>query len=341
VRINGSDPPPEAAADLIAVIVHEDIWAASMFALELINWDMGKLKVTWADDELFAEGSEVEIQMGYVDDLETLMIGEIIGLEPEFCTEEVPKVTVRGYDRRHRLMRDRKTRSFVQLKDSDIASQIAREADLTPQVEDSGVHHDYVLQHNQTDMEFLQERADRIGHEVVVENKTLYFRPIQHTEPKTLSLARGVDLMEFYPRLSAVGQVGAFQVRGWDPKGKSEIIGQAGIGDESTTMGGRATGQTTADDTFGQAMATSVNRPVLSQAEADQIALGRFRDMGLAYITGEGVCVGRKDLRAGTVVEVEGVGERFGGLYYVTSATHTCTPARGYRTVFNFRRNAT
>ena len=69
---------------------------------------------------------------------------------------------------------------FVGLKDSDIASQIASEANLEVDAVDSKVTHDYVIQANQTDLEFLRERAGRIQYEVFVSDKTLHFRPVQN-----------------------------------------------------------------------------------------------------------------------------------------------------------------
>jgi phage protein D len=83
-----------------------------------------------------------------------------------------------------------------------------------------------------------------------------------------------------------------------------------------------------------------VDRPVFSQAEADGMARGRFDEMALAYISGEGLCVGRTDLRAGTVISMLGLGQRFSGLYYLTSVTHSYSPSRGYITAFSVRRNA-
>lgn len=55
VRINGADLPPQAQADVITAAVHEGVEVPGMFTLQLVNWDMAKLKVTWADDDLFAE----------------------------------------------------------------------------------------------------------------------------------------------------------------------------------------------------------------------------------------------------------------------------------------------
>lgn len=341
VRVDGTDLPVTAEMDVIEVSALQDVAAPGMFALRLVNWDDDHLRVTWADDDLFAAGREVEILLGYAGDLAPVMVGEITAIEPEFRAGEFPQVIVRGHDRRHRLTRGSKTLAFTNVKDSDIASQIAGGAGLTAQAEDTHVVHDYVLQHNQSDLEFLMERARRIGYEVVVEGKTLYFRPHGNDAAAVLTLARDADLIELHPRLTTLGQAGAVAVQGWSPKDKAALAGKAAAGDEGTTMGGSTTGPSAADQAFGAAVATGVATPVLSQAEADQIAIGRLREMALAYVTGDGVAVGRADLKAGTVVQIDGVGRRFSGLYYLSSVCHTYSPRRGYRTAFSFRRNAT
>ena len=98
--------------------------------------------------------------MGYRDQMTELFTGEISGLEPEFHTAEAPLLTVRGYDRRHRLMKQRKTQSYLKMKDSDIARQVACECGPERRRSRTAASRcDYVLQHNQTDLEFLQQRA--------------------------------------------------------------------------------------------------------------------------------------------------------------------------------------
>ena len=89
--------------------VLEDVNAAGMFTITLLCWDNKEMRVIWIDDDQFKEGNTVEIDMGYRDNMKTLFKGEITGLEPEFPKDESPKLTVTGYDRRHRLMGKRKT----------------------------------------------------------------------------------------------------------------------------------------------------------------------------------------------------------------------------------------
>ncbi len=338
--INGSPLSVEAETHVTSITVDDDTDLPDMFTLELAGSEHQEEETRWIDDQkLFAIGNTVEVKLGYGDDLKTLMIGEMTGLEPEFTFNRLPRLIVRGYDRRHRLQRGRKTRTFVGKKDSDIAAQIAQEARLDAQVEDSRVEHDYMLQANQTDLEFLQRRAHQIQYEVVVEDKTLFFRPVKNAESEILTLTFEDDLLEFYPRLSSMGQVSEVAVRSWNPKDKKEIIGRASTGDEVSKMGGQNSGANLAESVFGATTLMVSDRPVMNQAEADQLAKARFNRDLLGLITGDGVCRGRTDLRAGKVIQIDGIGKRFSGRYYVTAASHRYDP-RGYYTHFTVRRNA-
>ena len=342
ISVNGAPLPDEARNDLLGVEVHEEVDQLGMFTLQLNNWDETTLGVKWVDRPLFSEGGTVKIQMGWegAGRLYTTMVGEITGLEAEFAAADPFTLTVRGYDRRHRLLRGHKTRSFVNMKDSDIVRRVASEAGLRPEVTDTTIALEYVLQHNQTDLDFIRGRAQRLGYEITVDDRTLYFRPPPLGASATATLSLGEDLAEFSPRLSTMNQVGRMEVHGWDPKQKRPIIGQASTGQERT-MGGSISGPQAGDRTGGKASRVDVQRPVRTQAEADHLAQGDFAGMALSFVQGDGVCSGAQPgLRAGTVIKITGAGRRFSGLYYVTSVTHTFTAAQ-YSTAFTVKRTAT
>ena len=341
LRLNGGELLPQAEADVVEASALQDVAAPGMFALRLRNEDRETGRLTWSDHSLFSLGTAVEIRMGYGRQLRTVMDGEITGLEPELRAGEPPMLTVRGHDRRHRLMRGRKSRSFTQIQDSEIARQIAQEAGLTAEVESTRNVLEYVLQHNQTDLEFLHDRAARLGFEIVIEGRRLRFRSHANTGAAALTLTREDDLLEIDLRLSTLGQAAQVEVRAWNPKDKDAFIGQAAAGGEGTTMGGSVTGPQAVQSAFGSSVARVVDEPVFLQNEAGQIASGRLREMALGYVAGEGIAKGRPDLAAGTVIRMDGLGRRFSGLYYVTSARHSWSPRRGYRTAFTVRRNAT
>jgi Phage protein D len=340
VIIDGSPLPLTTQAFVIGITVDDSVKVPGMFTLEIAGANDSSKSLPWVDDELFSVGKVVEIKFGYGSDLETLIIGEITALEPEFGIDRLPSLLVRGYDRRHWLQRGSKTRTFVQQKDSDIASQLADEAGLTADVKDSEVKHDYVIQANQSDLDFLQERARLIQYEVAVEDKKLLFRPVSNDQGEAMTITMDDHLLEFYPRLTLARQVGEINVRGWDIKEKKEVVGKSTTGDEKSLMGGKTAGPKLADAAFGAAVSLVSQQPVMTQAEADQIAKARLNDLALGLITGEGVCLGRTDLRAGKVIKIDGIGKRFSGQYYISSAVHRYHAQGGYRTHFTVRRSA-
>ncbi len=331
VRVNNLPLPRAADADLRAITVQEDLQALSMFTLELHNWDDTLLQVSWSDSALFAVGNEVEIWLGYVDDLHSVMLAEVTSLEPVFTADAPPVLMVRGYDHRHRLARGRKTRTFVQMKDSAIADQVAREAGLRAQITDTQVTHEYVIQSNQSDWEFLQRRAALIGYEIFVRDKVMYFRPPRSATPAARTLTLGNDITEFSPRLSSLGQASDVTVRGWDVKEKKAIV--------ATEHSAPPSGPATARRAFGSAAVAVLGQPTQNLAEASPIARGQFNAMALGYVEGDVVAFGQPQLRAGTVVNIAGAGQRFSGAYYVTSVTHTMTGDQGYQTSFTVQRN--
>jgi uncharacterized protein len=339
IRVNGASLPQQARADVRAVTVEEDLDALSMFSLELHNWDEDLQKVSWSDSSLFALGGQAEIWLGYAGDLQLVMTAEITGLEPAFTADQPPVLTVRGYDYRHRLTRDRKSRSFSMIKDSAIAAQVAREAGLLAQVKATTENLTFVVQSNQTDWEFLRQRAGLLGFEVYVRNKTLYFEPPAYTSQPSARLSLGQDITEFTPRLTSIGQQTQVTVRGWDIQQKQAIVGSAAVGKERP-MGGRS-GPAASKRAWGAASATIVDQTVRTRSEADQIASGRFNGLALSYVQGSVTGAGRPGLRTGTVVQIDGAGQTFSGPYYVTSVVHSLSQELGYRTSFTVERNAT
>jgi uncharacterized protein len=339
--INGSPVSAEVLSYIADVVVDDSVELPSMFTFAVVSSDAQKQELPWVDNkDLFSVGNAVEIKMGAGPSLTSLITGEITALEPEFVASRLPVLNVQGYDRRHRMQRGRKTRTFLQKKDSEIAAVLGTEAGLAIQSTDSATTLDYVLQANQTDWEFLCQRARLIGYEVGVKDKILFFQPVGNAQSEILTLEMMHDLIDFYPRLSSTGQATEVKVQSWSIKDKKAVLGASKAGDEISTMGGQSSGAKIAGRAFGEAIDVVIHQPVGAQAEADQIAKARFNEMALELITGEGTCRGNADIRAGKVIKIDGIGRRFGGQYYVISAIHRNSPASGYVTEFVVRRNA-
>jgi uncharacterized protein involved in type VI secretion and phage assembly len=232
------------------------------------------------------------------------------------------------------LHRYKQTKSYVQMTDSDIAQSIARDCGLRADVDSTREVHTYVFQDNQTNMEFLLDRTQRIGYRMYVEDSTLYFKR-QPTGSSTVpTLEWGKELLDFDARLTAAQQVKEVIVRGWDPKTKKEIIGQATRPQDTPQVGESRSGGDAIQRAFNiSSKETVVDRPVATQAEADSLAQSVCDTIGNAFLQADGVCLGNPAVHAGAMVELKGIGQKFSGRYRITRALHIYS-GEGYTTEF-------
>jgi phage protein D/phage baseplate assembly protein gpV len=328
IKVNGADLPPVLLDGLFEVEVESTLYLPSMFTMRFHDD-----KLEWVDDSRFALGASVEISMSDQQGvLKSVMKGEITAVEPNFEDNSLATITVRGYDRIHRLHRGSKARVFVQSTDSDIVKKIATQNGLQAVTDATSQVYEHVYQDHKTDFEFLQERAQRNGFEVFVDDKKLYFRKPKGSRGE-ITLTWGTTLRGFHPRMSATGQVNEVMVKGWDPKQKKEIIGQASSSDLSPQIGDGKWGGSAAQQAFSEAKWVEIRRPVNSQAEADKIAQSILDEINSGFVEAEGVAFGNPDMTAGQKVKLEKLGTRFSGKYMVTSVRHVYTLS-GYDTHF-------
>jgi uncharacterized protein involved in type VI secretion and phage assembly len=350
LTIGGKDQSA-LSADLIEVLVDTNLFLPAMFSITVhdeLDPQTGKLQ--YADsDEVFKPGAEVkiEIESDEIPDepnpvKDTLIIGEITAVEPSFSAEGVPVLQVRGYDRSHRLTRGKKTRTYGDanptgsgINEEQIINTIVQETDSITgkDVDTSGfstIKYTYVMQYNQTDLEFLWSRAHSLGYQVYVEDKTLYFqkadahRGQESSKPAVLAWPR--NLSQFEPRLTLMHQLTEAMVKGWDPNTKTPIEGTSNA-DPSRTIpqiGLGQKGSALSKEKFKDpAEAVVVDQPVATVDEAKAMAAARFAEAESEFIQAEGTCrQGDPRLIAGRLVTIEGVGEKFSGDYYVTEARH-------------------
>jgi len=330
---------PELKADITTVEVTEDVDMPAMLTFNLVLWDSTRQQINEDYFSEFALGTPLELAMG-IDEVAPIFTGEVTALAPEFGgLARGDNLKIQAYNRLYRLQFGTQQRTFEKMTSSDIASSIADEVGLTSTVDNSVAKHSHVTQNNISNLKFLNKLATPINYEVLVEDKTLYFRESQESQGHTLSLTYRNELIEFTPRQRALPLGEKVEVRGWDVVSKQAILGTAGAGDETSKMEGAQSGAEISSAAFESATRTITHVPVADTEEATQIAKAWYNQQQRNFIEADGSCVGLPSLRAGQTIEIVGVGETFSGIYYVSSVTHTLG-TEGYQTRFKVRRNA-
>jgi phage protein D len=187
-----------------------------------------------------------------------LIKGEVTSIEA-ICMDGMILSVVRGYERAHRLQRARRTKTYVNMKDSDIARQVAANAGLQiGKIDTSSTTHVHLSQIAQTDWDFLVQRAREIGFEVGVTQGKFYFRhasgqsagglgggalgAVASAAAGALGLDSGLtfrqNLYTFLPRISAANITPSVEVRVWDPKAARVVVGKSDAATGTATIKG-------------------------------------------------------------------------------------------------------
>ncbi len=332
IKINGTDISDELMDALFEVEVETSLYLPSMFIFRFHDE-----KLDFVDDASIGAGKAVEIllpDMKTPNTIVSVFKGEITAIEPEYTEDFIATLVVRGYDKGHRLHRGTKTRAFIQSKDSDIVSKIAREAGLSVQADATTQVFPHVFQYGVSDWNFIHERARRNGFEVMVDDGKLYFRKPTSSQSST-NLEWGKSMLSFQPRMSLTKQVNTVKVKGWDPVQKQAILGQASSSSSSPTTGVNGWGGSLSQSAFsGTAEVLEVRQPVHSQAEANTIAQAILDQINAGFLEAEGTAFGDPALKPGAKVNITKVGTKFSGNYVVTTARHTYSAEDGYKTHF-------
>lgn len=283
------------------------------------------------DEHPFDIGKTLEIRLGAREALttSTLFEGEIVSLEVNFGPGSV-ELTVRGFDRSHVLLRSRKVRTFQNQTSSDIVEKIVKEAGFEAQTDPSGDPHAFLQQDNETDWDFVWRLAERVGFEFVVQGKTAHFRK-QKPEDAPVELEWPKTLRSFSPRMTAIQQVKEVTLGAHDPKTKQPIAVTVSSPQQITRIG---VDRETVQKAFDGATVHIATEPVKSQAEGQAVAQALLDKLANGYIAAEGVCDGNPHIRAGSALQVKGLGTKFSGTYRVAAATHVLRGGSIYETHF-------
>lgn len=222
-----------------------------------------------------------------------------------------------------------------QLADGDIVAEIAHKYGWNYEA-DSGITHTSLMQ-NETDIRFLQKRALALGYELRIKNETLFFKePTYEKEeipPITVECGDGTNCTSF--QLSINGY-SSDVVRGNYYKDndaapvESEVnvtkLGEVDVKEASKEIG-----------PFNWLIKS---RSDSSEALDKRVTAAAVRSSWGIRATGEldGMVYGYP-LEAGTVVSVEGVGERNSGDYLVEHVVHRFSSV-GYKQSFTLLRDA-
>jgi uncharacterized protein len=340
VKLEGEKIPKE---DITDIEVDEQIENSGMCVISFNDMlDMKKQKFRWLDDSRIKFGTRIEISFSYAQGSGNasssrgntlLFIGSLHAITPNFDPGGSAKLKIRGYDLSCNLMRSSKGQGSYKNKSySEIVGDIAQKYGLKQdQIESSTPVSDSVSRgSSEDDYQFVKSLASELNYEFFIREESLYFRKPKDSEKANFTFTNGLNIVSFSVETNTSAYVSEVQINFWSSNqkeknpqtSKQEEVGNS-FGLDLTSQQGK------------KIILENVNVSSAEEAKARAVAELKRRNKDL--ITGNLVSIGNPSIRPGMTIEIEKVGDRFSGTYYVEKAKHSINQ-KGYSTTLTLRR---
>jgi phage protein D len=366
IRVNGTPLAGNVVNDVLQITYKDNIKEIDSVDLSVNNWDETNRRFLYIGSEETADlpggktpdpnavlfepspTQALEIWLGYLGELRLVSTVNVTSLEPSFTGGGPAVLQVRGLNVLHKLRTKQHSYAWTGQKPSQIAQSLAKLTDgkekrlpIDLEIDRAMPNEtpiDFIAQDNQYDIDFLLALARREAFDLFVAEQPkrhlVFKRSNTATRPANYRLVWGETLTELKPRLTTARQVGKVTVKGWDRKRKKPISVTVDLNDREVKRINPDLHRLVVD---GGREEVVVNEPVFTEQQARDRARAILLDQMKQMVTVDGATVGLPDLRAGSKLDIDGVGARLSGQYFVTETTHSFSDA-GYTTRFKARR---
>lgn len=364
--IDGEPIPKNLRGSITSITHTTGIEGSDRVEISLINQGL-----RWLDHSLLALDKNVTLSLGYAPDpLNQIFVGQIVGHTASFPSSGMPTLNIAAQDRLEQLQRGKKLRWFAipipstdnyPLPDPAVVTVPSVESGLIPVVEQvgaaisvllqntealqstqarEGMQKNVRLQSSESDFDFLKRISAENGWEMFIDHSGVlggyqlrFMSPLDHLAPD-VTLKYGQSLNDFTPRVSTVGQIASVTAYVWVAELKTYFTVKLAWDWDRKAL--EISIQPEMVPTNDDPTDYLIKEPVTAVSAPRKLVSELIPKLN-RRLTGSGSTVGNPKIIAGSVLRLEGLGEQFGGLYRVTSATHTLDSG-GYRTSFEVRK---
>jgi uncharacterized protein len=299
---------------------------------------------------LIEYGDTIALRFGYGSNIDWVFEGIVSKVSVDFPADGDSRLQVCAVDKRDRLRSKKQisTGDFGGSTEEELIAHVARTAGLrvaarSDQLTKLSSAARRLRSTDQDAMTFITDRANKAARELLCFGNTLYVLPkgdITTEEALRYEYRRG--LISFKPDFNGVGKPTRVRVVSHNPKTHQKVFAEVGSEDlvdldlARASEGGTPLETVERSGQAGPRIEVVTNYLAVDASEAKRIAIGILKRNLDATFTATGDLIGDPRVRARSLLAIEGVG-RFGGLWYVETATHQFG-AGGYQTHFEARR---
>lgn len=309
----------DGAVPVISVAVVKTVNRIPSARIVILDGDMPGKDFPVSNTDSFKPGAKIKINAGYGSEEETIFQGVVVRHGIKISGNNYSRLLVECKDQAVKLTIGRKNGNFVDSTDSDIIGKLIGNAGLAKDLDATTKQHKELVQYYCTDWDFILSRAEANGLLVIADDGKVSVKAPDTSATPPLKVTYGEDLMEFQADLDAESQLTSVKGVSWDMKT------QAVVEAEQAPQTLNAQGDLASAALAGVVGPASYRLQTSAPADKDVLtawAKGCQIKSGLARIRGRMKFQGSAKAKAGSLIELAGVGNRFNGTVFVTAVNH-------------------
>lgn len=317
IKVNGTPIPTHYGVLLIEVASRLNVIPSAV--LHIDDGSVAQETFPISESDAFVPGNTVEIALGYNTDESPVFQGLIVSQGLRIRSDDRSVLVVRCLGHAAKMTRQRCNRYFEKQKDSDIISKVISENGLTASVEATSFPHPEVVQYYSSDWDFIMSRAELNGLVVHAEAQKINVQKPKVAQSAALKLTYGSDILRSDLDLDATDQMHAVACAAWDP------VEQKVVSNKSSKPTVNKQGNLSGEDL---AKALDIKEYQLhTTTPTDKSVLKTWADARLlrarlARIRGSLTFYGSDLAKPNSIIEIDGLGERFNGQGYISGVIH-------------------
>jgi phage protein D len=334
VEIDGKDLP-EDISDKVESFSYED----HEDKMDELRLSIADLDLSCCDHPMLQEGKEIRVRWGYIGDLSEVRTCTVKEIGYGFNEDGTVRIDLTGYDKAHKLTGRAARTCWTDKKLEEVVADIAKKHNLAPVVKIPGdFRREALSQGGKNDFIFLKGLAAEMGCKTWVVNDELHFEPNGAKGSASYAFRFREDAEGFLKSLSiksnaekGKGTGRETEAAGIDPVTKKPFQEKTSAEAEYVTENladGREMNETPLlprDDESGNVKPT----PSPTAARGRQEAKGQVISEGMGTVEASAETIGIPGLKAKDIIRVEGISDKFSGLWRVKSVRHSISDS-GY-----------
>jgi Rhs element Vgr protein len=272
-----------------------------------------------SNESTFIPGNKIEIQAGFNSNETSIFKGIITGHSIKIKSSGAPQLIIECRDVISKLTLCRKNKYFTEMTDSGAIEDIAGENNIEHYIEPTNTVNKEIVQFYVSDWDFIVTRAEANGKVCSTDDGKLIVKsPVFSADPK-LDVLFGATIIEFDAEMDARYQYAAVTSQSWDYSNQELIT--ASSSEPAVTEEGNIKSNELSS-VFNSSNITINHGGSVNENQLQNWADAYLLKSRLAKIQGRVKFRGYHDLKPLDLINLNGVGDRFNGIVFVSGVKH-------------------